>query len=159
MIRDRYQNIISILGEIELQLCEASGLAAIAEVRMRIIGQLIKIPRHQNCKLDTLVKGIKERFKTQLGKDGQKKLGDFQNLRNNLAHGDYVELMKRLGITPRPRKFNVLLNGVTIDLAGEETTEAIKSIKTNQGFQKFITITREVVALLDGIIKDLAGAV
>lgn len=163
--------MLSNINSIQHSLDEASGKAVMVETRMRLIGELSqtvqntlknlvtqskrkgKSSDYWDCDLSFLDDALGIVFQTQLEVIERQKIVEFRNKRNALLHGDFVSLMKLIGISPTGRK---ITNGKRNMLESKNIKEAILSIDKNQGFQKLRTQASEIITLLDKIIHSLA---
>lgn len=175
--KSEVEQLIICMKNIEPSVQAASGLAVAVEMRMRLIGQFsdlvrkklvtlvkhgkVQIPKgrksssYLKCDLQFLDKALADVFSKELSSSEHADLLEFRDLRNDLLHAKFVDLMKGLDIKPTGREIIVPSRDRNI-LASNDIEEAFKSIETNQGFQKFCEKAKNVIRILDDILRRVA---
>lgn len=170
------QGIRQHLQNIQLKLEKAAGLAVTTELRMRLIGQLsdplkkklkdlyidnkkeakpkkIISDQYWDCDLWFLELGIIETFKNKLTGQEILDIKRFRDFRNKLLHGDFVELMNELGVSPVGRQIFPKTGNKNI-LQPHDIKEAIISIDKTTGLSEFNEKAHDVIKILDKMIHE-----
>ena len=169
---------LNCFANIQLALNQVAGLAVMIEVKMRTIAQLSQEVRDKsayliknskrkekdadywNCKLTYLDDAIDSVFSNELNQNEHDLLKEFRHLRNKLLHGDFINLMKLMGILPTGRQLlQSTQAGLDRNLVDEsDFIESVKSIDSqrNRGFYKFRQKATKVEEILNRLIRGLA---
>ena len=184
--------MLSSFNDIQLKLNEAAGQAVMVEVRMRLIGQLSKevrsalkevVEKHRRenpkasksprdfnyweCNLCFLDDAIDLVSAGKLTSEECQQVGEFRGLRNELLHGDFIDLMTLLKITPTgseiypksktSEKRNILKVNKD-EKVPYNYKEAVLSIARNHGFEEIRKRAVNVIVILDKLLRTLLSA-
>ncbi len=173
MACERNQNTIEpVLEQLEhlaIKEGEALGSLIAVELRMRLICQLsenvrIKLKGHVkkdrdqeywNCKLCHIEAAILEAFGQNLSENEIQELKFYRQLRNELAHANFVELMKLLNIQETGRE--ILPSGKRTNLDVSDIQGAIVSVDSSPAFGRVRSQAGEVSAILDKLLRQVAN--
>ena len=170
---EKYQ-LVKNLGNIQLKLNEASGLAVGIETRMRLIGELSEpiraklkeiyknndskvtkkrasSPNYWKCELWMLEEAIIDVFKKDLTANEVKDLENFRDLRNSLLHGNLINLLTLMGM-PAEGRITCPKTGKKNILTDQDIKESIICIDNKGGLEKFRPLAFEIMRILDKII-------
>lgn len=174
--KDEIEPLLSYMNNIDVKLQEACGPTVAVELRMRLIGQFsqpvrdrvkeliqewkAKNPKSKRkhsdkyweCDLCFLDQAIADIFQSSISQREHEILLEFRALRNSLLHADFIALMTSLNILPTGRQL-LSLNGDRNLLLSKNIEEAIKSIDRNQGLSTVRQKAREVISILDNLLR------
>lgn len=168
--------LLSYMKNIEIKLQEACGLTVAVELRMRLIGQFSQSVRDRvkeliqewkaknpkskkkpsdkywDCDLCFLDQAIADIFQSSISPKECEVLLEFRDLRNSLLHADFIALMTSLKIPPTGRQL-LSPNGDRNILSSGDIEEAIKSVDRNRGLSTIQQKAREVITILDNLLR------
>lgn len=158
---------IGAFNNLRLQTEETAGkilwiefkIRYLAERSQKLIDKLNEITNlknedqkyYWNCKLDDLLKAIKNAFQGQLNKEEINIINQYQMVRNRYLHSNFVGTLEKLGLSTGGR---LIKNGQKVPLETKEIGESLKALHTNDGIRAVKHLINSVEGVLDKFLKD-----
>jgi hypothetical protein len=149
------QAVINHISNIELKIKDLAGQVLSIELKLRLLAEsnepfrekvysLIKIEKpkpsnrknqYWNCDLKLLIKAFTSEFDHKLTSDEKLAIDDFNNVRNKLLHGDFIELMDALKIPVEGQE--ILPSGKRNKLEWRNKEYAVQNNVLRQAINRF----------------------
>lgn len=107
----------------------------------------IRNAKFWNCDLELLIEAVLKVFSDKFSDAQIAKINRLRACRNNLIHGNFVALMKKLDIEPQRMLKNP--HNARKNLFNREILEAVNIISNNGGLNKIESLANDVSSILD----------
>ena len=158
---------INVFNNLKLQTEETAGKILWIEFKMRylaersqkVVDKLNEVTNlkdedqkyYWNCKLDDLLKAIKNVFLEQLNNEEINIIDQYQMVRNRYLHSNFVGTLEKLGLSTGGR---LIKNGQKVPLEKKEIGESLKALHTNDGIRAVKSLINSVENVLDKFLKS-----
>jgi len=123
----------------------------------KCLKQIPKIKNYRSCKLSDICSAIIQVFKQDFKENELGFLKHACQIRNSFAHGDFFDLMKKMGIDPTGRERDGRSGKYVVLKKGARRIDALWGAKSNEVIQKAGRKIEEAIKVLECIATEKIG--